>query len=36
MTLKALNNKKNIEHICKWKDCYIQFNTLGELVKHVK
>jgi len=35
MSSKALNNKKDIDHICKWKNCYIQFNTLGELVKHV-
>ncbi|KAL6605700.1 hypothetical protein U3516DRAFT_814798 [Neocallimastix sp. 'constans'] len=36
MSSKAFNNKiKDNEHICKWKNCYIQFNTLGELVKHV-
>ncbi|ORX77471.1 hypothetical protein BCR32DRAFT_270633 [Anaeromyces robustus] len=35
MSSKTSNNKINNEYICKWKNCYIQFNSLGELVKHV-
>jgi len=36
MTIKSSHNKKDNDLICKWKNCYIQFKTLGELVKHVK
>jgi len=35
MTIKSSHNKKDNDLICKWKNCYIQFKTLGELVKHV-